>query len=324
MITVHGAVRVGGHRLPDVLSEIVRALCEDDWIRRSTDDGATFYYVAGATAWRAGEAQERRFTVEDLPKTAPLTPVQESALHAQVAQPKRPRFFVDRSARRLKAAGADPRTVDDFVAACSGEGGSLEFQRGAFRFEPGSEASAAFGDLLNALSMQAGVDDDVPTEADARAEAETATEKFYLQEVATLYRNLVQRAGGLDPLSVWDRHLNEASRCYLYGFFGAAVLLSSTAVEAALVAALPEDKRPPKDSGGRGFYPLLVEAAVDLGLLGPRKTIGQPPVLATAAKDVFDARNKVAHSGYNPTSDEAHELLTQARVVTESLRGQAS
>src|SRR5437667_431284 len=58
--------------------------------------------------------------------------------------------------------------------------------------------------------------------------------KAHLRDVARKYGGLLGRVGQLDPLEFADSQLEEASRCYLYGFNRAAVMCAAGSVETHL------------------------------------------------------------------------------------------
>src|SRR2546425_2279298 len=95
------------------------------------------------------------------------------------------------------------------------------------------------------------------TEAQKRAELATAVQKLYIRELSQLYPGVVERASVLEVLDFPDPQLNEASRCYLYGFFRGAVVLSASALESNLRLAIGPSgvDRAERGAGrNRGFF----------------------------------------------------------------------
>lgn len=328
MKTAHFQIRVGWPRLPTVVQELASLLDSDDWARRSTADEKAFYYILGMKALTADQQGEQSFETESVPLPRSVKPPRDAEVHAQVATVKSPAHYVTRSMARLEASGVDVKVISTFVAGLRGGDVNWASLAGKFSFSPGSESLAAFCDLLRAVTMELRLPEPEPvSEAEKRQELEVAVEKVYLGELSGLYESLLRRAGSLEALTFSDPLLNEASRSYLYGFFRATVLLSSTALETCLREAigstgLDRVRSTPKDK--EGFYRKLVKEAVDCGVLGRRVHMGQEPVLAIYSAEIFKLRNRVAHEGYEPQSAEAVELLTKARQVIASIRGRNS
>ena len=234
----HGQVRVGWPTLPQVVEELASMLVSDDWTRYSTEDDETFYYILGNKAWTADQEGEQDFCTLSAPIPQDVSPVREAEVHAQVAAIRPARHYVDRASERLEATGVDGAVIATFVNGCRGKAVDWAMCVGKFAFPPGSQSLSAFCDLLRALSMEAGVEPEPRTEAEKRQELEVAVQKVYLQELAKLYESILRRAGPLVTLTFSDPQLNEASRCYLYGFFRGAIILSASALESNLRMAV--------------------------------------------------------------------------------------
>jgi hypothetical protein len=162
------------------------------------------------------------------------------------------------------------------------------------------------------------------TEAEKRSELNVAVQKVYLQELSRVYEKVVERAASLETLSFSDPQLSEASRCYLYGFFRGTVLLSASALETALRAAVGTSGLERVNAGREGFFSRLVDEAVSEGRLGKPRRVGDEPELAAYSRKIFKTRNAVAHGGYDPPSKTAEEILNIAREVVEFVRQQLS
>lgn len=99
------------------------------------------------------------------------------------------------------------------------------------------------------------------------------TNHWSLKKLAERYPKVVKRASDFDWLSFSDLQVWEASRCYLYGFFRAAVLVAASALEDRLktVACVTEFNS----------YDNLTDSA--FGVAGaPRWTSENRPFLDTA------------------------------------------
>ncbi len=320
MPTVHDQVRIGRPALPEAVVELVSLLTSDDWARYSTAGDDRCYYVVGHQASEADREGREQFPVLSLPLPLQVTPGHEAEVHARVAA-ERP-AFVERASRRLQAAGVNRAHVSLLLDVLGGKKVEPIELEGKFAFEKGSEQWKVFGDLLSAVLFERGLDEDEPrSEAEVRHEVSVATQKHYAQELARLFPKVVQRAGTLEALDAVDPQLNEASRCYLYGFFRATVLLGAGALEGCLKAATGDgESATPGDS--RGMYRRLVERATMAGVLGSRPPMGHDPAFPDYAIEVFKKRNKVAHEGLDPGRDDALEVLTKSRQVVEFVLNQ--
>lgn len=316
MPTVHGQIRIGRPALPEALVELVSILTSDDWVRYSTADDDRCYYVVGHQASEADREGREQFPVLSLPLPIQVTPGHEAEVHARVAA-ERP-AFVERASRRLQAAGVNREDLSLLLDVFGGKKVEPSELAGKFAFEKGSERWKAFGELLSAVLFERGLDeDDEPrSEDERRHEGALAAQKHYAQELARLFPKVVQRAGTLAPLDAVDPQLNEASWCYLYGFFRATVLLGAGALEGCLKAATGNEE-PATSRDSRGMYQRLVDRATTKGVLGSRPPMGHDPAFPEYAIEVFKKRNKVAHEGLDPGRDDALEVLTKSRQVVE-------
>jgi hypothetical protein len=118
--------------------------------------------------------------------------------------------------------------------------------------------------------------DDSSTEAQRREELQVAVHKIYLREISALYEGVTRRATSLEALTFSDPQLNEASRCFLYGFFRGTITLSASALESSLRVALGPGgvERVDKRASNRGFFNRLVDEADSQSLLGSRTRPG--------------------------------------------------
>jgi hypothetical protein len=321
METRIGKVVVGWPRLPQVVQELVSLVVGDDWERSSTEGDEHFYYIVGRRSHEAHQIGEQRFDTHSIPRPLEVSPVRQAEVHAQVASARPIEYYVGRARKRLEATGFDRTLIDTFVAGMEGAHVDWAPLSGKFAFAAGSEEAKAFGDLLIALAMKAGIEPEPTSEVDRRYEADVAVQKLYLRELANLYESVVKRAGAFDVLPFSDPLLQEASRSYLYGFFRATVLLSASAIERALGEAIGAKGGVVMRNRSTGaFYEPLVSEATARGLLGAPATLGQPPMLANHSTELFTLRNNVAHKGHVPDVTEAADAIAKARQVVEFLR----
>ena len=132
---------------------------------------------------------------------------------------------------------------------------------------------------------------------------------LFLGEALTKVGKAVERSGDLEPLPFADPLLEEATRCYLYQFHRATVLLCASAIEAHLKQRAGNPTRKEVKDSGLDYYQYLVERA--------SLSAGQ----REDARRVFDVRNRVAHRGEDPGLQAAQACLAAARVLLQSLSG---
>ena len=120
------------------------------------------------------------------------------------------------------------------------------------------------------------------------------------------FPKVVKRAAGFDWLPFSDPQLREAIRCYLYGFFRAAILVAVAALESRLkkIAVVERLEN----------YERLVDF-----VFGDAGVCGKDAVRVSALKDLFRLRNKVAHEGAEPKREEAEGALVLVRSTIETL-----
>jgi len=306
MRNVEIEVRVPGPRLPVVLRELVDRLCAGDWERRSTKDGSRFYYVVGAESAGATSSGVDEFRVSEFPAEKPTPdPKQPGALaewhvRSQVAG-KHPNYL-ERAKRRLERAGVETHVIDGFLA---GERNIQEFYKG--EFVPDDNGLQALVEFLQAYRISKSAERSMELDDEEINEIEITREKMYLQELCDKFEKMVDRGSQLEAASFSDPQLEEASRCLLYGFYRAAIVLSACAVESTL-----------KDSTGKKWfntYDELVDTAWWAGKLGPDEKH-----LAGPAKTIFKKRTDVVHYNWSPKEDDAGEILGVAKEVIEYLR----
>jgi len=190
--------------------------------------------VKAHAADQAGESEHLALFV---PPGNQLTVVRERQVHAQVALRRPGDYYLRRARKQLESTGIASGEIDHFLEL---------FERGddfspvvppwqinqPVRFD-------AFLDVLRALALRRGASvDDLATESERRDAVDAALEKVYLDELSRLFQSLVARARPLEQLEFDDAQLNEASRCFLYGFFRGAVILSASALESNLRIAV--------------------------------------------------------------------------------------
>lgn len=310
--------------LGPVLREIIDRLVADDWVRCATDDESSVYYIIGARAHDDEQTGGPAHMSLSIPSQAPTSILGEHQVHGQVASNRSSAYYINRAVAVLVRYGVDHDLVADFV---KNDARDLSFIRGCVG-APKAECIRALTDLLEAMMLAKGLTP-AATEAQKRSELSNAVEKLYLWELSGLYMKLVERASSLEVLDFLDPQLNEASRCFLYGFFRGAVILSASAVETSLRAAVGRAGMEKVDQGSsskRGFFNRLVDEADSQHILGPRIRQGEEPPLVCWSRRIFKQRTRIVHpKGDNQLVPErelrelAAELLIKARKVLEHL-----
>jgi hypothetical protein len=288
---------VTGPLLPGVLSELVNLLCRDDWQRWSTEVGDRYYYVVGAEAWSSEVTEGAAFTEVPVPSKQLIGPgpVAESH-HRGTLLAKQPNYL-ERTRRRLLELGVDGDFVDRLV---DGEAPVVAPFSRPIAANDWLEALTHFAQALRLHKAQGRLE--VPTDVD-KEDIEEGRQKLFLKEICEKYQRLVERAEPLESFSFHDERLEEASRCYLYGFHKAAIVLAASAVEAHLKTVTGQERFK--------YYEDLIKGAEWSGVLDK--------VDAEAAETIFKKRNDVVHRSWKPTPKDAGEVLYLARKLVDVL-----
>jgi len=293
-------VKVPGPRLPIVLREIVDRLCSDDWERRSTEDDDQFYYIIG----EAASASETNFKVSEFPAAKATAqpkqagPPAEWHVRSQIAG--RHPNYLRRARRRLEDRGVSASAIDRFLEE---EKNLEEFFAGEFILNV--EGLAALTEFVQAWQIFKSEGQPRSLDEEDAQEVDTAREKMYLQEITKKFAKILERGAELEPVSFEDPQLEEASRCYLCGFYRASIVLSAAAVEMHLKRLL----RRPEDSYDK--FSKLVDDAKEARKL--------PACLAESALEISRARNPIAHAGLESDHDKSLLILGLAKKIIDHL-----
>lgn len=281
--------------------EMIERLRADDWARVSTEDEKYSYFVLGLEGHTAEIERRGDFNVWEygrLPASSPdeLSPKARRYVQAQVARGKKPDLAPLR--RRAERAGVPPAALDALEA-----GDKDQFRRlvGDLSLEMLTPLHAFFEAVTGATES---FDDFVPTKEE-RAEIEEAREKHYLQKLAKVFSRIVDRAEALEPLSVRDEGLYEATECYFFGFYRASVVMAASVVECHLKRVA--------GAGRTETYGALIDAVVRSGALGAERAV------IDAARAVFELRNEVVHEARPVDPQDARLILEHSRMLTEHL-----
>lgn len=293
--------------LPAVMQNIAERIVADDWFERESADGSQSYYVIGQSAYWDdvnGGYHYIDCLVTPGPETGPLA---EYLVRSQVARGHPD--YLKRSRKRLEQAGAPPAAIDRLVAGDREAAGELlEFaMENIRRCGESDEKWMAFSHFLEALAITRCREQGrlVKTELDQEEvqEVDLAREKQCLKELVSQYGKIVNRWEQLDPLPFDDPQLEEATRCFLYGFYRAAVVLSASALEGRLKRITGIVRA---DS-----YRELLEAAQHKAGFGEE--------IEGHVREVFSKRNDVVHESWKPDRDSASGVLVQARMALLAL-----
>jgi hypothetical protein len=280
--------------LPSVVRDLVVRLIDDDWVRLRSEDGRDAYYVLRAAAWWREIERKRTYDME-LRKRTRISPIGEHLVRAAIAAVSSD-SFVKQAGERLERSGI---TIEKVTALLAHKGDP----------EPwppiSDEGRDALADYLEALLAVRAVRGEFDLDADLLQEVGVAREKLYLREMAARYSKVVKRSALLEPLGFVDLQLQEASQCYLYGFYRAAITMAAASLEGHLKNRL----------GVQSFetYSRLVNDAWTQGLLG------SDAALVEASDEVFSKRNAVVHKTFAPNKSDAETILALARRVVAHL-----
>jgi hypothetical protein len=203
---------------------------------------------------------------------------------------------VEEARRKLEQAGVPAESLDRFLAGNKRELLTWDLDR--------EEVWGALMELGEALALSARKPSD-RLDSEESAEVAREREKLQLREIVSKFGLTVRRVREMDPLAVSDAQLEEATRCYLYGFHRSAVVGAAAALETHLRRAT---KRSPDD---RVSYAGLIAGGLSAGALAPDQ--------ADSARVIFGARNDVVHKGFEPPTKDVLELLKQARRLIDHL-----
>jgi hypothetical protein len=302
-------VSVTPKALPGVVKEIVGALVAGDWTRYADDSGDHFYYVIRERD-RALETQEHRdFNNLFILGVSEAGAFEDWFIRAALAEEPTDRLATMR--KRIVAAGVDPQFLEAVIVASRSAHSQDEIRRVLDEWMPRFVTTDLDGlnALLEALRIDRVRQRQIFVADSHRPAIRDALEMRFLRELAERFPKVVKRATEFDWLSFSDPQIREASRCYLYGFFRAAVLVSAAALEDRLKSITGIETL--------ATYDALVDSA--FGVAG---TSGFDPARALGLKELFKLRNRIAHSGAEATQEDAARALDLVRETFETLAAQ--
>ena len=286
--------------LPGVVKEIASALIDGDWTRYADDSGEHFYYVIREQD-HSVEVQNRR-PFGSMVVFEKVDPGYFEQWYMRAAFAAESPDYLEKARKQLAAAGVDPQFFHDVSAALQSDSETAigeVFERWSSRRITDERLEALLA-ILGAIRIARTRSGQLMFSESDRPALLHALEARFLRELTELFPKLVKRAAGFDWLSFTDPRVQEASRCYVYGFLRAAVLVSTSALEERLKEVTGHDRLP--------SYNALVDSA-----FGQNGICRRDHPRANALKDLFKLRNDIAHDGLNPTHEQAVNALDLVR-----------
>ena len=283
--------------LPAVIKEIVTALLAGDWTRYSDDSGSHFYYIIREQDHGIEVNDGRVFS--NMLVFDKYEPDAFENWYVRAVLADEPPDRLAKARKRFVAAEGDPAFFDAAIEAVKTD------RAGAILKEQLDSKQLGLDDALFAICEAVIIErtrqQHIFVSESNRPGLRRALEALFLRELTERFPKVVNRAAVFeDWISFRDPQLREAYRCYLYGFWSAAFLVAVAALEGRLK----------KCAGGeRGnTYEKLVDLA-----FGDAGVCGKDAVCASALKELFKHRNKVAHEGVEPTREETADALNLVR-----------
>lgn len=296
--------------LPGIVKEIATALVDGDWTRYADDSGEHFYYIIRERDHQVEVDNHRVFNNLYVLGASEAGAFEEWYIRAALAEEPTDRLAKFR--KRIEAAGIAPKFLDAVIAASRTADSPDAIRKVLDEWMPRfvTKDLDALNALLEALRVDRVRQRQIFLSDSDRPVIREALEMRFLKELVERFPKVVKRASEFDWLSFSDPQVREASRCYLYGFFRAAVLVSASALEDRLktITGIEILER----------YDVLVDSA--FGVAG---VCGSDPARALALKELFKLRNRIAHSGVEATQEDAARALDLVRETFESLASQA-
>jgi len=262
-----------------------------DWFSDYAEDGSD-YYVIGWEAY--AKAMELSTKPEISGKWGGPRPSLQQFFQAVVSAPEMD--YLKEADKRLKEAGITRTEAAEIIKQQLLDDEPSDSV-------PASQSDAAFY-LLDALMAERRDKTDHPLEYE-EGELEDARDRLYLREIARKHKDLVEKLQRLEPLPFVDPQLQETTRCWLYGFYRAVVVLSACALEQNLKNALDIE-----DFEEGNFR--LVEKTERGNVISDAH--------AEQARQTFWHRNRVVHQGWDVEAQDAETILANARGVISSIR----
>ena len=296
--------------LQAAVKEVVAALLAGDWVRFAHEPDGRFYYVIRESDRLALMAAGRDWNAVSIQPSRAQSDFEGWYVRAVLAE--RPSDHFDKARKAMRRAGLDSKLIDDVVAAANAADSQRELQRVVSESMPRMVTGSDFdvwhlAAFLEAVRIKGTQDGHVLLSDADRKALRGAFEQRFLKELAERFPKVVTRASEFDDwLSFYSPQLREAVRCYLYGFFSAAILVSTAGLDVRLKDVAHVDGIVP--------YPVLVAA-----VFGVAGVLGHDPALVTALEELFRFRNDVAHRGIEASAEKALEVLLLVRATHDRI-----
>ena len=285
--------------LPAVTKEIVTALLAGDWSRHSDDSGNHFYYIIRERDH--GIEIDDHSAFSNMQIFGKYEPDAFEDWYIRAALAEEPPDRLAKARKRFAAVGGDPAFFDAVIAAVKTDRAGAILREQLDSKPLGLDALLAICEAVRIERTHQKYS--FVSESDLPG-LHRALEARFLKELTERFPKVVKRAKGFEWLSFRDPQLREAVRCFLYGFFRAAILLAAAALESRLKTVTGVERLD------------KYEVLVDL-VFGDAGACGKDAARASALKDLFQLRNKVAHENYEPEQKDVEEKLILVRDTLE-------
>lgn len=275
-----------------LFDEVVKKLMVGDWDYFTTVGGAK-YYVFGMAEYCEDHGMPLSDDCrEETAKKLRFPPRVQKYVRSLLALPQ-PDYLMS-TAKRLVAVGIIKEISDDAITQLFQEFPISDDQLNSLSAEQ-RHAYIEFFDALQAYRTKPG---ELPQRTKWLSIMEER-DKYFLREISEKYKKLLKRLSRLNSLEYANPQLQEATHCWLYGFFRATVVLSATALEESIKTALKIEHFKTYDE--------LVACGIRSNCLEPKA--------AGLARDVFADRTRVVHHNWEPSSEDAENTLVKARGI---------
>jgi len=280
------------------LNEVVNLILAGHWTRYGARDGSLYYIIGNEDAlwrdltegWAPGSGREPR-------SQAPTWKCPDIGVerYARALTGSEQPNYEERALEQLRESGIDVELVVGAVRKLLSS--DPDWTAGLDR-----EQIYALARYLEAVAADLTPIPDGLTELEA-GQVSFALQQVYLCETVNRYTELCRRIGRLAPLPFPDRQLEEATQCWLHGFHRATIVLAAAALEHLLKTVT--------DTHFSASFPVLVDKAKEQG------KVFEPN--GEYAREVYHTRNAVVHKGWDPTAEDAEEMLIKVRGIMSSV-----
>jgi hypothetical protein len=300
----------------ELLRDVLDAIRERDWFTQQVEDNPP-YHVFGFKRGTKGTGGIGAQLVGKPPTDDDYASTVAEFLKAARTASSRP-DYLHRVRQRYAELGASLEELDRLIRFYW-EGGEDSYEPlMAYCLSFGRDSShghvTLYGELLEALIVDRySREGDVDLSLGPAQQSLRQQEVLFFQEAIEKAEKAIARSEPLVALRFTDPLVAEATRCYLYQFYRATVILCATALETRLKSFFPHRDlfREAQQQRKPSYYKYLVSEAVQLKFL--------PGEYQTDAEDVFAQRHRVAHDGTEPELKTAQKVLDATRLMLEAI-----